>query len=68
MSGYLKLSEQEKREMRLDGSDRARGEAFQAARDTSQAGNLDAFVDFISDNMSMVETTPTRKITKDHRL
>lgn len=62
------LSETEKKEMVADGLDPGRRRLFQLAREFSQQGNLDDYIDFLSENMTNIETYPTQKICEDYRL
>lgn len=48
MNGSSVLSEKEKREMLQDAKDLKRGQAFLAARLTSQKGSIDDYIDFLS--------------------
>jgi hypothetical protein len=69
MSGSVKLSEQEKAEMLEDARSAERRDAFRAARQATQAGTLDDYIDFLSENMPFVPPKPPRgHVTKDFRL
>jgi hypothetical protein len=68
MSGSEILSEAEKQEMLQDVMDAERGKTFWAARLKSHAGGLDEYIDFLSENMKLIETTPVRRVTSNFRL
>jgi hypothetical protein len=69
MSGSVKLSEQEKAEMLEDARSAERRAAFRAARQATQTGPLDDYIDFLSENMPFVPPKPPRgHVTKDFRL
>ncbi|MFC1812442.1 hypothetical protein ACFL03_07095 [Thermodesulfobacteriota bacterium] len=68
MSGSAILSDEEKQEMLEDAKDSKRGEVFNAARLLSQQGSLDDYIDFLSENMNLVQVVPTKKITKNFKL
>ena len=69
MSGSVRLSEQEKAEMLEDARSAERRAAFWAARQATQAGTLDDYIDFLSENMPFVPPKPPRgHVTKDFRL
>ena len=55
--------------MRLDARSAERRAAFAAARQASQTGSLDDYIDFLSENMPFVPRGPPRvHVTKDYRL
>jgi hypothetical protein len=69
MSGSVQLSEQEKAEMLEDARSAERRASFRAARQATQTGTLDDFIDFLSENMPFVPPKPPRgHVTKDFRL
>jgi hypothetical protein len=68
MSGLEKLTDEEKNEMLEDGKDNMRGMIFQKARMRTQKGNLDDYIDFLSQNMGLVELLPTKRITDNFKL
>ncbi|MFC1488333.1 hypothetical protein ACFL6B_00650 [Thermodesulfobacteriota bacterium] len=68
MSGSAILSDEEKQEMLEDAKDSKRGEVFNAARRLSQQGSLDDYIDFLSENMNLVQVVPTKKITENFKL
>ena len=68
MSGSKKLTDEEKNEMLEDGKDNTRGMIFQKARMRTQEGNLDDYIDFLSQNMGLIELLPTKKITDNFKL
>jgi hypothetical protein len=69
MSGSVRLSEQEKAEMLEDACSAERRAAFRAAREATEAGTLDDYIDFLSANMPHVPPGPPRvHVTKDFRL
>ncbi|UCH22286.1 MAG: hypothetical protein JSU83_03325 [Deltaproteobacteria bacterium] len=68
MSGLKKLADEEKKEMIEDGKDNMRGMIFQKARMKTQEGNLDDYIDFLSQNMELIELLPTKRLTRDFRL
>ena len=68
MSGLEKLTDEEKNEMFEDGQDNMRGRVFQKARIKAQEGDLDDYIDFLSQNMELIELLPTKRITDNFRL
>lgn len=69
MSGSIRLTEAQQREMRDDALDPGRRNAFAAARRLSQRGSLDDYIDFLSDNMEWAGPhVPRRHVTDDYRL
>lgn len=68
MNGSTILSDDEKQEMIEDAQNTRRGNIFQAARMLSQQGSLDDYIDFLSENMDLVQGPPTKKITKHYKL
>jgi hypothetical protein len=68
MNGSKIVSEEEKQEMLRDAADCRRGQAFMAARRKSQEGGLDDYIDFLSENIGIMESRPTRKKTDNYRL
>ncbi|MBW2075809.1 MAG: hypothetical protein JRI58_13880 [Deltaproteobacteria bacterium] len=68
MSGSVTLSEYEKRELLQDAKNVQRGKAFMNARIKSQEGSLDECIDFLSDNMELVEFVPSKRITRKFKL
>jgi len=68
MSGSIKLSEQEKQEMALDAKDGNRAKAFRSARMLRQKGNLDDYIDFLSENMGAIPVVPTKRKTDHFKL
>jgi hypothetical protein len=68
MNGSTRLSDQEKREMREDAHDVERAKVFRAARVSSQTGSLDAYINFLSENMELFDFVPTRRNTANYKL
>jgi hypothetical protein len=68
MNGSTRLSDQEKREMREDAHDVERAKVFRAARVNSQRGSLDAYINFLSENMDLFDFVPTRRNTANYKL
>lgn len=68
MNGSMILSEAEKKEMLEDSLNERRREAFRAARTKSQSGNLDDYIDFLSNHAGFLPFSPRRNITEDFRL
>lgn len=69
MSGSQILADDEKQEMLLDASDPGRREAFAGAQRLSHRGDLDDYIDFLSENMGSVgRFFPRVHVTIDYRL
>jgi hypothetical protein len=68
MNGSIKLTDEEKLEMIEDARNVSRSRVFQAARMTSQKGNLDDYIDFLSQNIEWVKLVPTKRITTNYKL
>ena len=68
MSGSVLLSEEEKREMLQDARDAERGKGFFAARLKSQEGSIDEYVDFLSQNIELIDFVPSKQITTKYKL
>ncbi len=68
MSGSLILSDDEKQEMIEDAKDMQRGNVFNAARVLSQIGSIDDYIDFLSENMDLVQFNPSRRMTENFKL
>lgn len=68
MSGSKTLSDDEKREMLEDIRDVQRANVFMAARLKSQEGSMDEYIDFLSENIELIELVPTRWITTKYKL
>jgi hypothetical protein len=69
MSGSRVLTEEEKREMLQDARDPRRKAAFAAAQRLSHEGSLDDYIDFLSENMELVSTSPPMvHVTDNYRL
>jgi hypothetical protein len=69
MNGSVRLSEQEKAEMLEDARSAERRAAFRAAREATEAGTLDDYIDFLSANMPHVPPGPPRvHVVKNYRL
>jgi hypothetical protein len=68
MNGSTRLSDQEKREMREDAHDVERAKVFRAARVNSQRGSLDAYINFLSENMELFDFVPSRRNTANYKL
>ncbi len=68
MSGSLILSDDEKQEMIEDAKDMQRGNVFNAARVLSQIGSIDDYIDFLSENMDLVQFEPSRRMTRNFKL
>jgi len=60
MSGSVRLTEEEKREMLADARDSARGATFAAAQSISHHGTLDDYIDFLSENMGIAAESAPR--------
>ncbi|MBW1963110.1 MAG: hypothetical protein JRJ04_16845 [Deltaproteobacteria bacterium] len=68
MTGSIKITEIEKQEMREDAANMKRRIAFCKAREYSQKGSLDDYIDFLSENMEYLNLSPTPKITNNYKL
>ena len=70
MSGSIRLSEEEKAEMRLETpAVRSEGTLSGPRGRRREAGTLDDYIDFLSENMPFVPPKPPRvHVTKDFRL
>jgi hypothetical protein len=68
MNGSIKLTNEEKLEMIEDAKSTSRKKAFQAAQITSQKGNIDDYIDFLSQNIEWVKVVPTKRITTNYKL
>ena len=68
MSGSVKFTDEEKLEMIEDARNISRSKVFQAARITTQKGNLDDYIDFLSQNIEWVKVVPTKRITTNFKL
>ena len=65
MSDY---GNEEKLEMIEDARNISRSRAFQSARMTSHRGSLDDYIDFLSQNIELVNVFPTKRITTNFKL
>ncbi|MBC8199219.1 MAG: hypothetical protein H8E80_04125 [Desulfobacteraceae bacterium] len=54
--------------MLQDAKNVQRGKVFMAARTKSQEGSLDEYIDFLSDNMELIEFVPSKRITYQFKL
>jgi hypothetical protein len=54
--------------MREDAHDVERAKVFRAARVSSQTGSLDAYINFLSENMELFDFVPTRRNTANYKL
>jgi len=68
MNGSKRLSDQEKQEMLMDADNLERSRAFNSARILSQQGSLDDYIDFLSENIALIDFIPSKKITKNNKL
>lgn len=68
MSGSKRLSAQEVAEMRDDAKSAARRQAFKSARMASQNGDLDGYIEFLSQTLPLINRRPETRITKNNKL
>lgn len=68
MSGSWILSDEEKQEMLSDAKNKARGMAFRSAMQTAHMGTLDDYINFLSENMELIQTFPTIQKTDNYKL
>jgi hypothetical protein len=68
MSGSMKLTDEERLEMIEDARNVSRSKVFQAARNTTQNGSLDDYIDFLSQNIEWIKVVPTKRITTNYKL
>ena len=68
MAASMKLSPSEKNEMRMDAKDLKRRDVFRMARESSQRGALDDYIDFLSENMPLFRFSPSIRITSNYKL
>ncbi len=54
--------------MLADGKDTFRGMIFQKARMRTQQGDLDDYINFLSQNMGLIELLPTKRATDNFKL
>jgi len=64
----MRLSDQEKREMREDAQDVSRRRVFRPEFMKSQEGSLDEYINFLSANSGLFEFTPSRRSTANFKL
>jgi len=64
----MRLSDQEKREMREDAQDVSRRQVFRAALMKSQEGSLDEYINFLSANLGLFEFARSRRSTANFKL
>ena len=68
MNGSKIISEEEKQEMLRDAMDIERGRVFNSARTLSEQGSIDDYIDFLSENMPLIATAPSKPITPNYKL
>ncbi len=68
MNGSAKLSDEEKQEMLQDAKNSDRGKVFHSARIMSRHGSLDDYIAFLSENISLIDFVPSRRITTNYKL
>ncbi len=68
MNGSPKISRIEIQEMIQDANDPKRRLVFRLSRDLSQKGSLDEYIDFLSENMQLIDFIPTKRITSNFKL
>jgi hypothetical protein len=68
MSGSIILSDKEKREMIADAENKERAGNFEAARHLNSIQNIDAYIEFLSENLPLFSTELRVKITKNNKL
>ncbi len=68
MSGFKKLDSDIRQEMLNDTKDFTRKLVFRAARKKSEQCDLDQYIQFLSEGMEFVASSPTKRLTHDFRL
>ena len=68
MNGSPKISKIEIQEMLRDADDPKRRLAFRLSRELSHKGTLDEYIDFLSENMQLIDFKPTKRITSNFKL
>jgi len=68
MTGSIQITDIEIKEMLEDASDMDRRVAFFKAREHSQKGTLDDYIDFLSNNIQYLDLSPTPRITNEYKL
>lgn len=68
MNGSPIISKIEIQEMLRDADDPKRRLAFRLSRELSHKGTLDEYIDFLSENMQLIDFKPTKRITSNFKL
>lgn len=68
MSGSPRLTDEEKQEMLLDSKDVRRGEVWRALKIRCHNGDIDEYIEFLSENIGSFNRYPSKKISDRFKL